>query len=104
MFSADIQEVNFKKFIVFNLFYLRFYFGPQVYEVSKWLIYWLTLEPSVARWPHYRCYLILNDKVFDIKLASQSATIIEQVSYIPPYSPAVSVWTRKVASFILYPN
>jgi hypothetical protein len=26
-----MQEVNFKKFIIFNLFYLRFCYGPQVY-------------------------------------------------------------------------
>jgi len=25
-----MQEVNFKKIIIFNLFYLRFCFGPQV--------------------------------------------------------------------------
>jgi hypothetical protein len=30
MFSAYIQEVNFKNFIIFNLFYLRFCFGPDM--------------------------------------------------------------------------
>jgi hypothetical protein len=30
MFSACMQEVNLKKFIIFNLFYLLFCFGPQV--------------------------------------------------------------------------
>jgi len=30
MFSAYMQEVNFKNFIIFNLFYLLFCFGPQV--------------------------------------------------------------------------
>ena len=37
-FGAYMQEVKFKNFIIFNLFYLRFFFGPQVCEVSKWLI------------------------------------------------------------------
>jgi hypothetical protein len=30
MFSAYMQEVNFKNFIIFSLFYLLFCFGPQV--------------------------------------------------------------------------
>jgi len=30
MFSAYMQEVNFKNFIIFNLFYLLLCFGPQV--------------------------------------------------------------------------
>jgi hypothetical protein len=31
MFSAYILEVNFKNFIIFNLFYLRFRFGPHIF-------------------------------------------------------------------------
>jgi len=31
MFSAYMQEVNFKKIIIFSVFYLLFCFGPQVY-------------------------------------------------------------------------
>jgi hypothetical protein len=30
MFSAYIQEVNFKNFMIFNLFYLRFCFRPDM--------------------------------------------------------------------------
>jgi len=30
MLSAYMQEVNLKNFIIFNLFYLHFCFGPQV--------------------------------------------------------------------------
>jgi hypothetical protein len=104
MFNDDMQEVNFKKFIIFNLFYWSFSSGPQICELSQWLNDWLTLGPSVARLPHYRCYLVLKDKVFDIKIASQSAPIIEQISYNSPYNPAVSVWTRKVTSSVLYSN
>ena len=35
MYSAGMKEVNFKKIIIFHLFYLRFCFGPQFGEVSK---------------------------------------------------------------------
>ena len=30
MFSAYMQEVNIKNLVIFNLFYLRFCFGPHV--------------------------------------------------------------------------